>query len=289
MWMIEESGEAIYAWDGGNNHRTFGLEEGWTPVVDYESPTGHDLLRDENDHLWLVTNQDVRRFDGERWTVYTRQDLGMAPPVADELFQQFKLAYSAVSHTIWVGACDWGGPGPFGGGGVRWFDGSAWHGADSPVAEGCATEIEETENGRIWTAVDDSLWRFDPADGHWEQFVPPVLPEGIRIGYAEELLLDPQGDPWPLFSLCGGASCGNGYVRYHLQDGVWTQIGDLDPNGIAYFLENEQFSFYKLQHPIEFDQLRVVAAVMDENNNLWLVARPSSDLPLAIWHALMNG
>ncbi|MFQ5410480.1 MAG: hypothetical protein ACE5FI_18890, partial [Anaerolineales bacterium] len=42
----------------------------------------------------------------------------------------------------------------------------------------------------------------------------------------KDLALDPSDDPWPLFALCGGASCGVADVRYHLHAGAWAQIGE---------------------------------------------------------------
>ena len=40
-------------------------------------------------------------------------------------------------------------------------------------------------------------------------------------GYA----LDPTGDAWPLFTVCGRRICGLADVRYHLHEGAWAQIG----------------------------------------------------------------
>ena len=70
----------------------------------------------------------------------------MGPPVGEDLDIVFGVAILE-SGTVWVRECEWGGPGPFGGRGVRWFDGS-WHGADSPVASGCATVGPEGETAR---------------------------------------------------------------------------------------------------------------------------------------------
>jgi hypothetical protein len=185
--------------------------------------------------LWFVTSQDVRVFDGERWIVITPADMGMGPPVHEELGQEFRASVLS-DGTVWVLECDWGGPGPFGGRGARWFDGTTWHGADSPVAAGCATVIAEDDAGRVWLGVEDILWRYDPASDTWTEFAPPAPPAGWgRFGFANYLTLDPAGDPWPALVICGGASCYGSIALYHVHDGTWIQIGDpSDFGGLAW-------------------------------------------------------
>lgn len=298
IWLlVGNDNDTIFALDQTGTQRSFSAASGWLPLVG----TARDLVQDANGDIWLSTNEDVRRFDGTQWTIYTREALGMAAPSMEDVGVLFHLAYSPLTQTVWVGECDWVGPGPIGGGGVRWFDGTLWHGSDSPVARGCSLDIVEGNNGRIWVALNAQLWQFHPADSSWEQFLAPESSDELRIGYIEKLLLDSQNNPWPLFSLCGGASCQVAFAQYRLRDGEWTQFGDafIDPpllvfnsDNLPFFFYNKQMMFYTLNdEAIQFPQveLAVPAAFLDDDDNLWIVGRPSPDLPLIIWQAHMRG
>jgi hypothetical protein len=298
VWLLPQEGnEVIYALEPGGTLTSYGADTGWQPLV------GHtrDLLQDADGHVWLATDSDVRRFDGTRWTVYSREDLGMPPPAADAMSSVFQVAYAPQTRIVWVGQCDWIAPGPIGGGGARWFDGTSWQGADSPAASGCVTEIvTAAADGRVWVALDQHLWQYNSAEEGWQQFTPPDPTDGPRIGYPEKLFLDHTGNPWPLFSLCGGASCYVGYAQYRLRDGDWTLLGDVpslwsEPPVVIFGPENEPYSFvqgqritYSLADEPQFTEdfeLLVSSAVSDAAGNVWVVGRPSPDLPLAIWHA----
>lgn len=298
IWLRpEENSDTITALYQNREQHTFDAADGWLPP----DGTPKDLLQAANGHVWLTTNEDVRRFDGSRWTIFTRADMGMLPPRLDEAIALFSLAYSPQTQTVWVGECDWIGPGPAGGGGVRWFDGAIWQGTDSPAANGCATDVVEAENGRIWIALDNHLWRFHPADSSWQQFTPPNPDDNYRIGYTEKLIIDRRNNPWPLFSLCGGASCVIGYVQYRLRDGVWTQFDDVftdipnlvfNSDNLPIFIYQSQMFFYTLNDEQFFYSgvdLATAAVFLDDADNIWIVGRPSDDIPFILWTAYMRG
>ena len=171
----------------------------------------------------------MRVFDGAEWSVFTLDDLGMAPPPDEGMPVQFTLSTVGESDQVWVGECTWGGPGPMGGGGARWFDGQKWQGADSPAGSGCVYAIEEDALGRVWVGVDADVWRYDPSTGEWTKIAPPRAPDGYRFMYITEIAIDPSGEPWVVFPLCGGASCGGDIVRFRLHEGAWDQIGGISP------------------------------------------------------------
>lgn len=297
LWLLPENNpETIFSLDQAGVQQTFGAESGWLPLVG----TAKDLVQDASGDIWLSTNEDVRRFSGLEWTIYTREALGMAAPLMEDVGTMFRLVYAPLTDTVWVGECDWAGPGPNGGGGVRWFDGTVWQGNDSPAAQGCARDIAEAGNGRIWIAVDNHLWHFSPADSSWEQFTPPNPDENLRIGYTEKLILDSYGNPWPLFSLCGGASCQVAFIPYRLRDGVWSPFGEpiFDPpilvfnsNNLPFFFQQSQLLAYTLNdEPLPFTDfaLTTFAVFLDEADELWVVGRPSEDMPFVLWRATMR-
>jgi hypothetical protein len=236
VWMVNEQADQISAWDG-DAWTAYAADAGWTALIDDWRRYVEWGQVDGLGRIWLSTSQDVRLFvpgqgdlDNQRWTVFTPEDMSMDAPMHEGLEADFTILESG--GLVWVGECDWGGPGPFGGRGVRWFDGSAeltevgqsWHGADSPVASGCVTVMEQDSLGRVWLNVDGDLWRYD---GAWTLFAPPEAPEGLRNGFITDLALDPAGDPWLTMDLCGGASCYGWLVHYYVHDGVWTQITEL--------------------------------------------------------------
>jgi hypothetical protein len=225
-WVVNEDFSEISAWDG-TSWTAYAADAGWAPITGWYRRVDQGQI-DASGRLWLSTSQDVRVLDGERWIVFTPEEMGMGPPAFEDLMADFELAVLRDGSEIWVGGCDWGGPGPFGGRGVRWFDGQAWRGSDGPVATGCVTVIEEDPPGRVWVGVDDALWRYDPVTGDWAQLAAPNFgaADGRRHGFVTDLALDRFGDPWLIIALCGGASCFAHQVPYHVQDGVWTQLAE---------------------------------------------------------------
>jgi ligand-binding sensor domain-containing protein len=283
-WVVSEDAGEISAWDGGS-WTVYGADAGWTPIPLEEEWYGSVGWgqSDELGRFWLATSQDVRLFDGERWTVFTPEDMGMGEVGPEGQWATFALRISKSTGDVWVGECDWCGPGPFGGQGVRWFDGQAWRGTDSPVASGCATVIEEDSAGRIWLNVDEILWRYDPASGEWAEFAPPESPvEWERFGFAHAIALDPADEVWPMLVLCG-ASCYGNLVHYHLRDGVWTQIGEVIPypealQKLIFDADGTPWLFWDGIYRIAGDApelaatLRVRSATVDGAGRVWFVA-----------------
>lgn len=224
-WVVSPDTKTISAWNS-SSWTTYADETGWLPVASDDEPC-HDgwMQPDGGGRLWLTTCRDVRAFDGDRWTVYSPADMGMAEVGPQESWATFTL--EVAGSGVWVGTCDWGGPGPVGGQGVRWFDGETWRGADSPVAAGCATDIVESNQGQVWIALDNRLWRHSPDTGEWTDLPPPEPPiADMRFGFADALTLDPSGNVWPAMVLCGGASCYGSIVLYEVDGAEWTQIGE---------------------------------------------------------------
>jgi hypothetical protein len=183
-----------------------------------------DILPAPDGTIWLASQRDMFVFDGvRRWTILTPSDMDMAAPLDPDFFTPYVL--ERVEEQVWVGRCDWSGPGPMGGGGARWYDGTSWQGADSPVGDGCVTAIRADDQGRVWVAANADLWRYDPATDVWERFAPPEPPQDQRFGLISDLTFDPAGQPWPLYDVCGGASCGQIEMRYRLDDdGAWVLV-----------------------------------------------------------------
>jgi hypothetical protein len=224
IWAHNDDGTAVFVWvDGDWQDRS----QGWAaPGL---LPLRSEIMLDDLNQVWLATSQDVRRFDGDGWTILTPADMGMPPPEIEEGFSTFNLSYITELEQIWVYTCDWIGPGPNSGRGVRWFDGDSWHGAESPVANGCATSLDADQQGNLWVGMDTGLWRYAISADEWLHFPTPDVPEGWNFfGFVNQLNLAPNGDPWVTMQLCGGASCFGGVARYQVSasTGTWSLIGE---------------------------------------------------------------
>ncbi len=286
VWVVDEDTSIISAWDG-TSWKEYGAELGWVPIQledNWYRSVGWGQS-DGRGGFWLPTSQDVRHFEGGHWNVITPEQMGMQETGPEDLWASFILGISHGGGTVWVGECDWGGPGPFGGQGVRWFDGSTWRGADTPVATGCANVIGMDPAGAVWLGVDRTVWRFDTITEEWTELeLPPSAPDGSRPGYAETLTLDPNGDVWSTMALCGGASCSGGSALFHAHEGVWTPIGDVAEYGRPYdlvfdgggmpWLAWDGF-FYRIQGdtPELMPDLAINVLTSDADGQVWFVAR----------------
>ncbi len=71
-WVTFEDGTSIAVWDG-EAWTVLGPQEGWTsagPILRSGpyATVGEDIITDERGWVWLVTQKDVRSYDGEAWT-----------------------------------------------------------------------------------------------------------------------------------------------------------------------------------------------------------------------------
>lgn len=284
VWVANKDGSEIAAWDGAS-WTAYNAESGWKPISQYhQSSIGYDLLTDATGNVWLTTNHDIRRFDGERWSVFAPRDMRMDPPESEEVIQQFSLRSLQTIDEIWVASCHWLGPGPIGGGGLRRFDGRAWHADITPPTSGCILDMTEDNQGRIWVGVDHTLWRHNPATQNWTSYPPPPFADDGRLGFITDITSDSQGNLWVEFATCGGASCFTGSVRFHFANGAWTQIGGVDDSGYETHLAFDALGtpwlfrddgIYRIvdKLPERVADLKAEAVTQDLEGNPWFVAR----------------
>lgn len=283
VWVVNADATQISAWKG-QAWIHYGVDAGWTPLTDgtYKNVRGgqSDLLG----RIWFGTSQDVRVFDGNRWTVYTPQEMGMEPSMnGDDIETRFEVTVLR-SGMVWVSECDWGGPGPFGGQGIRWFDKGAWQGASSPVDSGCAIAIADDSIGHVWAGVDRTLWRYDPASGEWIASTPPESPIAeMHFRFIDSLIVDPHDTVWPVLVLCGGASCYGNSVLYHFHDELWTQVGEVgefdagywgpifDAEGMPWLYWDGGIYQIKGEVPELVSPLAGRFGSMDQSGRLWFV------------------
>ncbi len=288
FWLVSNDGTSITSWDR-TAWISYTLSTGWEPV-ETELPylgLARRVTSDQYGNVWLASESGVRMFDGSSWQNITNDMMGM-PPVGDpDLISQYLIKTIQERGEVWVGRCDWSGPGPISGGGVGVYDGETWLGNQPPFDDGCVTTIEEGTNGDIWVGRDGGLWKLSGQDGRWEEYVPPAPPEeiGFRYGYVVGLAVDPNGDPWVELEICGGASCYNGEILFHLIGRDWEQIGEINAGIRREVLFDEQGntwiisggSIYRVvgDEPEHLSDLNVLAAASDREGGIWLLAQGS--------------
>ena len=287
FWLVSHDGISITSWDR-TAWISYTLSTGWEPVetdLPLMGPAG--VTSDQYGNVWLASESGVRMFDGNSWQNITNDMMGM-PPVGDpDLISQYLITTIHERGEVWVGRCDWSGPGPISGGGVRVYDGGNWLGNQPPFDDGCITTIEEGTNGDVWIGREAELWKLSGQDGRWEQFIPPAPPEelGVRFGYVVGLAIDPKGDPWAELEICGGASCYNGEILFHLIGGDWEQVGEVangfrrevffDEQGSTWIISGG--SIYRVvgDETEHLSDLNVLAATSDYEGGIWLLAQGS--------------
>jgi hypothetical protein len=243
LWVTFEDGASIAAWDGVA-WTVYGPQAGWAPAGPVwrsgpHATVGEDIITDERGWVWLVTQQDVRIFNGQTWTFYSPEEAGFEP--SEEMRQEgfgFILKDIAIDSVgdIWVSDCAWMGPGPKGQG-ARWFTGTEWQGQrSSVVSSGCIEDIEVDSAGRIWLGVDGDLWRYTPGVGWFELPHPEHDPDwGNRWGWISDIVLSEDDTAWVTMSPCGGASCDVGaFALFTVRDDTWSFVSAEGPADLAF-------------------------------------------------------
>ncbi|MFN2144136.1 MAG: hypothetical protein ACK2T7_02235 [Anaerolineales bacterium] len=265
------------------------LPEGWQPVQNPESLKGMGVITDIDGNNWLATHFDVRRFDGQKWTIWTRTDLGMDPR-DNEMVSPMEIHGFDLLQGLWLTSCDYGGPGPNGGGGARWWDGSNWQGAGSPVDTGCVTSVFQDEEGIYWIGVEHELWQYNSINNSWQAQPYITAPDPYYRAYAHQIFVSPQGIPWVSFNLCGGASCYDFQLAYY-QNNTWQMVGEIafmphkilfSPVGDVWLFD--PYGLYKFENGemVLVSEIFPLAGVFDRKDRLWLVGMDSEYIP-ALW------
>ncbi|MBM3145090.1 MAG: hypothetical protein FJ010_09000 [Chloroflexi bacterium] len=241
-WIAPNDGERISAWDG-EKWKIYGLESGWTPAgpvwrAGTFATVSEEVVTDERGWVWLATQRDVRRFDGEQWRIYDAEDAGYYP-TEEMLAQGFEYFLTDVAldsvGDVWIADCAWEGPGAEGQG-ARWFNGRYWWGRYSQVVgSGCVEDIEVDQYGRIWVGVDETLWRYSPRWG-WKKYDMPMIDPawGTRWGYIAEITLGGEDTAWVTMAPCSGARCDTDlFLLYRLTGDEWTLVSEHGPGDLA--------------------------------------------------------
>lgn len=255
------------------------------------------LQADPLGRIWLSTIEDIRYLENGQWTILPLSDLNLAFEPGSSS-PSFEITFAAATQIVWLTMCNWGGPGPIPGGGVRWFDGTSWQGTDSPVASGCALQVREDDSGRIWITTQSALYRYDPAHQTWEEFDYPEPPETIqdpnasyRTGPPTQFELDSTGNGWMTFTICGGGSCGIPGFTYRFDETNQWQLILIEAIEYRFGLDGQGhlWLLWPQAVPLTPDQLAkpfplsISLTATDAAGNWWIIASITTNGEIGLW------
>jgi len=231
LWVLRQDTSEISAWQGGQ-WTSYGADRGWANPgyfeINWWATAPWNVYTDSGGVLWVPMEQDVRAFDGARWKVYTLEDMGFPVPEMEDISVVNYLATVEDSAELWVGECYYSGPGPMGGGGVRWFDGQTWQGADALVGR-CVSAMHGYQMGDVWLAASKAVWYYKHTDQSWTKYqMPEALLSGYNFAHPRQLIIDKYGDVYVIEQMCGGASCDVQVKLYQIHDGEWSLVIDAE-------------------------------------------------------------
>jgi hypothetical protein len=298
LWVLYQDISEISAWQGGD-WILYGAGRGWESVGAFEvngwAPAPWRIYRSKSGMLWAPMEQDVRMFDGNRWNLYSLEDMSFPHQDDVDISIVHNLAMVQGGAEVWVGECYYSGPGPMGGGGVRWFDGKSWQGADALLGATCVSALEVDPAGDVWLGAYDIVWRYEHASQSWtDNRLPKALLSGYNFAYPLQLKVDKNGDVWVIMQMCGGASCSGTTNLYRIHDKEWSFIIASENWGtplkqIALDGEGQAWLFWDgIIYRLDDQPLRTFASITalgvdtSPDGNIWVVAVSGDEASLQV-------
>ena len=298
LWVLRQDTSEISTWQDGQ-WRAYAADSGWTGVGPFEvnwwAIAPWRVYTGAGGRLWLPMERDVRAFDGNEWTVYTLEDMGFPLPEMEDIGIVHYLITVKDSEEVWVGECYYSGPGPMGGGGVRWYDGQTWYGEDAPIGSKCVSALAVDDIGDVWLGASDSVWHYEHGVQSWTEYhLPEELLSDYNFTHPRQLIVDQAGDVWVSMQMCGGASCDVRANLYRIHDGEWSWIIDseywgysfkqlvLDGNGQGWLFWDGMF--YQLNDK-SLELITSIAARgvdVSPEGNIWVIAGSEDDASLQV-------
>lgn len=213
VWVLADD-DLVHSFDA-QGETIYDQSLGWSPVEWMEK-----IELDGSGRVWVQTSEGVRYLDNGQWVTVSSAEMGFEV-IEDE---NYETTFGLFSNNgqIWVTHCYWGGPGPAGGLGARWFDGQSWQGGDLAIDD-CVFDGTSDNLGQVWLGGQRRVWRY--ASGRLDAFAFPQAPAGSNgFGFVSHLIADSAGQPWITLSVCGGASCFAGEILYTIEGSNWIMV-----------------------------------------------------------------
>lgn len=285
-WVIADAGASVQVWLG-DQWQVYGDSAGWQ--ADHAGIRSGPVA-DAAGQLWWAAMIDLVHFANDQWSVVTLDDLKLAPPELEGA-QVVHTLFADVDRDIWVGACYFGGPGPIGGG-LRRLVNNTWQPTGSQLDDECVLAFANGAAGALWIGGEDAVWRYE-RDGQWLELpLPARNTDGERLRHVLDIAVDATGSPWPALWICGGASCGMGFQRYHLEGGQWISNDGwntaalkplfFDTRGVGWFFDNERSQVSSTSSEGFVSELSIRAVTQAPDGGIWFLAS-EFDGPFSLW------
>ena len=293
VWTTPYDGSLISAWDG-TAWTVFGEAEGWTFIDAYQyTPVDPGILEDATGNIWVATAQDVRVLKDGRWEVITPTVMKLNVGNVEDSYPSFTIGL--VDGEVWVGECDWSGPGPMGGSGIVRQTALGWQAVKiGNAGKGCVTKINQDTAGNTFIGIGNTLyWRLAGSSA-WQSYKPDVVQSTggeVRPGYVLNAAVDPAGQVWATFSMCGGASCdtaestyiiggGGDELAYPPRDPFYQDLV-FASNGDAWLMgnfTNPELVYGRTTTPVR--ELLTAAVAQDADGQIWVIGQSRTQVGL---------
>jgi hypothetical protein len=247
--------------------------------------------------FWVPMSTDIRFFNSDHWIEYSMAEMGFPSPPIEDVSIVHSLVTAKNGSEVWVGECYYSGPGPMGGGGVRWFDGQAWYGADGPVGLNCVSAMDVDDLGNVWLGAYTHIWRYNHSDQSWvDTSLAQALLDDYNFSYPLQLTVDQTGDVWVIMEMCGGASCGVATNLYRIHQGEWFLVLESSEwtssiRQVALDTDGRPWLFWEnMLYRLDGDMNQPVAQIntrglgVSPSGVIWLVADSRSDTKILVLH-----
>lgn len=164
----------------------------------------YNIFNDSKDNVW-VGNLGVDRFDGKKWTNFSKKSKSLKSNVANVIFEDSK-------GNIWVGTQK----------GLSKYDGSKWKTFDkknNAMPGNIVYGISEDKEGNIWVATSKKVAKFNGKDFDTFNFIP-----GAKNYTPSKLEVDNKGRIW-VGTFSSGVLC--------YENGAW-KVFDKNNSGILF-------------------------------------------------------
>ncbi|MBT4500529.1 MAG: hypothetical protein HOC74_22560 [Gemmatimonadetes bacterium] len=223
---------ATPAGPGQGKWQTFGIAEGLI------GSTVYALLQDRSGDIWIATETGLSRYNGRKFTSYTRED-GLVSNNAVALLEDR-------NGDIWIGT--WFS-------GLSRYDGHRFvnYSSEEGLDSNAIFKLLEDRNGNIWAGTNQGLYRFDARQNVGQKsvgqrFSAAAADSGFPQERISALLEDRDGNIWI------GTLHGPGLYRFEAQQNVGRQnVGQ--------------------QCTLLFPELAVNALLEDRDGNIWIAAQ----------------
>ncbi|HMN11371.1 MAG TPA: hypothetical protein PKD55_03480, partial [Bellilinea sp.] len=293
-WMIHPLGFTISNWDGQTLNQQE-LNDGWDVAFlreQIEFPT-RTFNSDTAGNVWLVTRNDMRFYNGRKWTLHSLYKAGL--PHTEGTGEPTALSAIGIPGTtdILVAGCRFVADAPTQGITPRLLYHGVWEDFREFGQYPCITQLGSGQDGSIYAVQTSTLWHYDP-EHKWQKYPLPAEHEGQHLVGILEVDITKDHAVWVIVGYGDEKNLIRSKVIYQLVGETWQSTRASNQFAVQKLLfkadgrpilwENQQLFSYDATI-LQWTQLTnadIKAATADSNGGIWAV---TEDLrQLSVWY-----